>query len=57
VTDLVISLLCLAATAAGFPDEAPAQSRIGLRPRREPPHLTESWFCCAQPTRRQLGAV
>ena len=44
----------LAATAAGLPDEAPAQSRIGLRPRREPPHLTESWFCCAQPTRRQL---
>ena len=47
----------LAATAAGLPDEAPAQNRIGLRPRREPPHLTESWFCCAQPTRRQLGAV
>ena len=38
------------------PDEAPAPSRIGLRPRREPPHLTESWFCCAQPTRRQLDA-
>ena len=23
---------------------------------RRPPHLTEPWFCCAQPTRRQLGA-
>jgi radical SAM superfamily enzyme YgiQ (UPF0313 family) len=22
-----------------------------------PPHLTEPWFCCAAPTRRQLGAV
>jgi radical SAM superfamily enzyme YgiQ (UPF0313 family) len=48
----------LAATAAGVPDEAPAPQGIGigLRPRREPPHLTESWFCCAQPTRRQLDA-
>jgi radical SAM superfamily enzyme YgiQ (UPF0313 family) len=46
----------LAATAAGLPDEAPLPPRIGLKPRREPPHLTESWFCCAQPTRRQLDA-
>jgi len=22
-----------------------------------PPHLTEPWFCCAAPTRCQLGAV
>jgi radical SAM superfamily enzyme YgiQ (UPF0313 family) len=22
-----------------------------------PPHLTEPWFCCAAPTRRQLGAL
>jgi hypothetical protein len=47
----------LAATVAGLPGEAPASSGIGLRPRRPaPPHLTESWFCCAQPTRRQLDA-
>ena len=45
----------LAATTAGVPDEAPAPTGIGRRPRREPPpHLTEPWFCCAQPTRRQL---
>jgi radical SAM superfamily enzyme YgiQ (UPF0313 family) len=46
----------LAATVAGVPDEGPAPRAIGLRPRREPPHLTEAWFCCAQPTRRQLDA-
>jgi hypothetical protein len=46
----------LAATAAGLPHEAPAAARLGLGPRRVPPHLTEAWFCCAQPTRRQLDA-
>jgi hypothetical protein len=28
-----------------------------IDPRQAPPHLTEPWFCCAAPTRRQLGAV
>ena len=45
----------LAAATAGVPDEAPAPAAIGRKPRREPPpHLTEPWICCAQPTRRQL---
>jgi radical SAM superfamily enzyme YgiQ (UPF0313 family) len=49
----------LAAAAAGLQDEArDAGPPIGLRRRKPaPPHLTEPWFCCAQPTRRQLGAV
>jgi hypothetical protein len=46
----------LAATVAGVPDEAPLAIGIGRKPRRPSPHLTESWFCCAQPTRRQLDA-
>ena len=47
----------LAAATAGVSDEAPAPAAIGRKPRREPPpHLTEPWFCCAQPTRRQLDA-
>jgi len=46
----------LAAAAAGRPDEAPAAIGIGRRARRHAPHLTEPWFCCAQPTRRQLDA-
>jgi radical SAM superfamily enzyme YgiQ (UPF0313 family) len=49
----------LAAAAAGV-DDATSDGRplIG-RARRKPaaPRLTEPWFCCAQPTRRQLGAV
>ena len=46
----------LAATAAGRPDEAPAAIGLGRRVARPTPHLTEPWFCCAQPTRRQLDA-
>ena len=46
-----------AATAAGIAGEAPAVTAIGRKPRRAAPHLTEPWFCCAQPTRRQLSAV
>jgi radical SAM superfamily enzyme YgiQ (UPF0313 family) len=44
----------LAATAAGVPVDDLARS---IDPRQAPPHLTEPWFCCAAPTRRQLGAV
>ncbi len=46
----------LAAAAAGRPDEAPPALGIRRRPARPAPHLTEPWFCCAQPTRRQLDA-
>src|SRR5262245_32023761 len=48
----------LAAAAAGVAADtetrAAGEDRAG---RAAPPHLTEPWFCCAQPTRRQLGAV
>jgi radical SAM superfamily enzyme YgiQ (UPF0313 family) len=44
----------LAAIAAGVPLDDLARS---IDPRPAPPHLTEPWFCCAAPTRRQLGAV
>jgi radical SAM superfamily enzyme YgiQ (UPF0313 family) len=30
---------------------------VAVTPRPEPPHLTEPWFCCAEPTQLQLGAV
>jgi radical SAM superfamily enzyme YgiQ (UPF0313 family) len=42
----------LAATAAGV-DIGPQKARLRLT--QPPPHLTEPWFCCAQPTRRQLS--
>ena len=44
----------LAATIAGI--DLPAH-KPRLRLSAPPPHLTEPWFCCAQPTRRQLRAV
>jgi hypothetical protein len=48
----------LAAAAAGVAGEGAGAASAESRPRRPaPPHLTEAWFCCAQPTRRQLGAV
>jgi hypothetical protein len=44
----------LAAIAAGVSlDEVEPSAGAGPAP----PHLTEPWFCCAAPTRRQLGAV
>ena len=46
----------LAATVAGVAGEAPRRLGIRRKPRRPAPHLTEPWFCCAQPTRRQLDA-
>jgi radical SAM superfamily enzyme YgiQ (UPF0313 family) len=46
----------LAAMAAGLADEAPGVLTVRRKPRRPAPHLTEPWFCCAQPTRRQLDA-
>jgi hypothetical protein len=44
----------LAAAAVGVPFADLARPSD---PRPAPPHLTEPWFCCAAPTRRQLGAV
>jgi radical SAM superfamily enzyme YgiQ (UPF0313 family) len=44
----------LAAGVAGI--DIPAD-KPRLRLSAAPPHLTEPWFCCAQPTRRQLRAV
>ena len=47
----------LAAAAAGCDGEAADLAPIERKGGRPAPHLTEPWFCCAQPTRRQLGAV
>jgi radical SAM superfamily enzyme YgiQ (UPF0313 family) len=44
----------LAAAAAGVTVEAAPP--VKLRRGPPPPRLTEAWFCCAQPTRRQLDA-
>ncbi|HKV43013.1 MAG TPA: radical SAM protein, partial [Blastocatellia bacterium] len=34
------------------------QSRVALEPSRtRPPHLTEAWFCCAEPTRGQFVSL
>jgi hypothetical protein len=41
----------LAARAAGEP--APPATLKRRRPA--PPRLSEPWFCCAQPTKTQLG--
>ncbi len=46
----------LAAAAAGAAEDAPSAISLGRRRARPAPHLTEPWFCCAQPTRRQLDA-
>jgi len=47
----------LAAVAAGIDGALEVGTGEARAHRPAPPHLTEAWFCCAQPTRRQLGAV
>src|SRR3989475_787357 len=47
----------LRAIAYRFADRQPAAltaSRTPSRNRHRPPRLTEPWFCCAEPTERQL---
>lgn len=47
----------LRAIAYRFADRqpaAPTASRTPSRDRHRPPRLTEPWFCCAEPTERQL---
>ena len=41
----------------GWTAKRPTSAPIERKGGRLTPHLTEPWFCCAQPTRRQLGAV
>jgi radical SAM superfamily enzyme YgiQ (UPF0313 family) len=43
------------AHAPAAPD-AGAGIRVGAAPSA-PPHLSEPWFCCAEPTRGQLGSI
>jgi len=44
--------------AAADPSHVPARRNAGLLRRGpKPPRLTEAWFCCAEPTRRQLGGI
>jgi Radical SAM superfamily len=50
--DAFASVAAEAARAAGVP--APALSH---RPAQVRPRLTESWYCCAEPTVRQYAAV
>jgi hypothetical protein len=45
----------VAAEAAGQPIPAPGSRPANRRP--PPPRLTESWFCCAQPTKSQFRSL
>jgi radical SAM superfamily enzyme YgiQ (UPF0313 family) len=47
----------LAARTAGAVDPGAAELDARAPRRPPPPRLTEAWFCCAQPTRQQLGAL
>jgi radical SAM superfamily enzyme YgiQ (UPF0313 family) len=42
----------------GRPDpRAGAVAKLAVEPAAVRPHLSESWFCCAEPTKRQLAQV
>ena len=51
-TYLAVARVVRAAAGVGGEPAVPADAFV-----REPPRLTESWFCCAEPTGAQLGAV
>jgi hypothetical protein len=44
----------LAREMAGRSAELPTRTRVLKTDRPRPPRLTESWFCCAEPTARQF---
>lgn len=39
---------------AGWPLETSTRTRVSRPDRPKPPRLTESWFCCAEPTTQQF---
>jgi hypothetical protein len=41
-------------TMAGRHTESVTRARTNRPDRRKPPRLTESWFCCAEPTTQQF---
>jgi hypothetical protein len=44
----------IADTIAGRRAESSTRTRVSRLDRPKPPRLTESWFCCAEPTTRQF---
>jgi hypothetical protein len=58
--DAAVTFECIRAAAFAVADAAPPRARVAGRPGPRPtrsPRLTESWFCCAEPTESQLDAV
>lgn len=49
------AIRALALHAAGLPERRSSRRPGGNRQR--PPRLTESWFCCAEPTREQFAPL
>ena len=39
---------------AGRQPESSTRTRVSTTDRPKPPRLTESWFCCAEPTTQQF---
>lgn len=55
--DRYLAVRARVADAAGFPDAASVSAEAQAQAQRLRPRLTEPWFCCAEPTALQLGAV
>ena len=58
--DPAVTFERIRAAALAVADGTPPRPRVAERPRPLPPRsprLTESWFCCAEPTESQLDAV
>lgn len=43
--------------AQDSPRQAPQRGSVSLGPAGERPRLSETWFCCSEPTRSQLAAI
>lgn len=55
--DLYAEVREVVASAAGRPEAAGLPPGVREQAQRARPHLTEPWFCCAEPTQGQLAPI
>jgi radical SAM superfamily enzyme YgiQ (UPF0313 family) len=55
--DPIDTLVAMWAAALEMAGDDPTEARIAVEAGAGRPRMTEPWFCCAEPTERQVGAL